>query len=195
MSTDWLNLNQTPDELRELYGEQDYYYYLRSPEFCRAFIEPISQIVNTLGLAVLDVGCGEGCLVDYTLLRKLSYLGIDGSETAIERARTRRPDLQFNFVVDRFEEPTVIGVYPTLVLSGILEVLIRPEHRTSLIRHYRNRFGTEYMVICDLERLDETLLRAEFGKPLVESHLVADSLPERDVEEVKRRRKLLVFKC
>lgn len=192
MSTDWLNLNQTPDELRELYGERDYYYYLRSPQFCRAFIKPTAQVVNSLGRGVLDVGCGEGYLADHVTVR---YLGIDGSVTAIERARERRSNIAGAFRVDRFEEPTIIGVYPTIVLSGILEVLIKPEHRVSLIQHYINRFSTEYVVICDLERLDETALRAEFREPLIESHLIADSLSERDVEEVKRKRKLLVFKC
>jgi len=48
--------------------------------------------------SVLDIGCGKGGLTHVLKKRNNRILGIDISETAIETARSRYPDIDFDVV-------------------------------------------------------------------------------------------------
>jgi len=63
--------------------------------------EAILAILNdsTTSPAILDVGCGEGILVDYLKRGQIDfsdYLGLDISGQAINKARERHPEVKFD---------------------------------------------------------------------------------------------------
>lgn len=186
-----LNIDQSPQELAELYGEQDYYAYLRSSPFREAFTRPLAAIVNRLGEPVLDVACGEGCLADYVTV---PYAGFDGSATAIERGRNRLGcggGAGARLEVGRFESPAIEGLFPTVVFGGILEVLVKPESRVSLLEMYVARYGARNLIVYDLERLDTYGIETRFGAPVEKRHCEVGV--ESGVIPAKRFRKVLLF--
>lgn len=190
----YLNLDQSAGELNDLWGERDYYHYLRSEAFVEAFLKPIAAIVNRLGGPVLDVGCGEAALADHVTV---PYLGIDGSESAIRRSMARHRLGVWTWPGRIESPPRLPGVFPTAVFGGILEVLVKPEHRVPLLEMYRERFGVRYFIVYDLERLDTSALDLHYGLPVKEIHASADPRKmERVIDhEVKLHRKILVYKA
>lgn len=187
-----LNVNQSPEELEQVHGAADYYAYLRSPEFVEAFTRPVADIVNRLGKPVLDAGCGDGALAEHV---SVAYAGFDGSAAAVARLQARHatPDGGCGVLawVGRLEEPRPAGAFPTVVFSGILEVLVRPEARVPLLELYRRTYRAEHFVICDLERLDTSAIEARYGPPLEETHRVAAN--PGGLPDVKLRRKILLY--
>lgn len=186
-----LNIDQTPTELSKLYGPDDFYWYLRSQPFIDTFIIPIANLVNNYATSCLDVGCGEGRLAQYVTV---PYTGIDGSNTAIERAKRYRDLSKYNHSIDfiqaRFEDPPYMGNQDIIVFGGILEVLIKPQHRVDFINIYK-QFMPRHFIVYDLERLDTSLIEAHFGPPIVEIHASV----QLDIIEAKKHRKVLLFKC
>jgi hypothetical protein len=193
-----LNINQSSSELNYIHGRQDYYWYLRSPQFREEFIKPLANIVNRLGLTCLDVGCSEACLADYL---NVAYYGFDGSRAAIEKACERIKTIpvqgRISISVDRFEDPSLyINVIGTIVLGGILEVLVKPEHRVALLQMYQERYNPVYLVIYDLERLDTSEIDKVYGLPMEVVYLHCPPFPpEKNVPDVKLHRKIMVYQC
>lgn len=189
---DLLNVNDSPEHLARLY-EEDYYWYLRSEPFRKAFFLPIADMVHRLGGPVLDVGCGEAVLADYV---HVPYLGIDGSVEAVRRANQRLGGRR-TVRVGRIEDPSSIPLlyyYATVLFGGVMEVLIKPEARVPLMEHYRERFLVRHFIIYDLERLDTSLIEAHYGPPVEEIHAVADMVgQDRPLVSVKTHRKILVY--
>lgn len=187
-AADFLNLDQSPEELAELYGERDQYHYLRSPPFVTAFLSPLAAIVDRLGLPVLDVACGEAVLGD---LVHVPYRGFDGSLTAVRRAHRRNATLVQRVTCERFEDPVSPGLFGTVVFGGVLEVLVKPAARVPLLEMYRARYRPTWFVVYDLWRLDVGPIRERLGSPVEEYRMEivegCDEIPE------KRRRKIEVY--
>lgn len=189
---DMLNINQTPEELKELY-DNDYYWYLRSQEFGDTFLRTIGTIASVLGdlpKKVLDIGCGEGQLAQFI---ECGYFGFDGSETAIARAEQRYKGQPIDFAVGRFENPPALGCpITTAIFGGVLEVLVKPQYRVAFIERYCSTYSLQYFIIYDLMRLDTSLIE-EFYTLIGEYR---GSTPEMNgLIDVKRHRKVLVFKA
>lgn len=70
--------------------------------------------------SILDVGCGEGALLESIVRTGASvrYTGIDISATAIGRAKATLPS--GNFLVMDVEHPTLDGRYDAIVFNEIL---------------------------------------------------------------------------
>lgn len=184
-----LNIDQSPEELTDLYN-RDFYWYLRSDQFREAFLRPIAAIINRYGEPCLDAGCGEGILADYVVG---SYVGFDGSETAIKRAKARKPLIAF--LVSRIEAPPLpacIGHFGTVVFGGIMEVLIKPDERMPLLEMYRQMYNVNRFIIYDLERLDTSAIEGMYGRPTEEIHATVLGV---DVIPAKQSRKILVYSC
>jgi hypothetical protein len=193
MGAEWLNIDDSPETLDHIHGDEDRWAYLRSPEFVEAFVRPVAAICNRLDDPILDVGCGDGILGDHIDLAP--YFGFDGSQAAILRGLTRKGRRPAALWVARFEEPPPSHSWFnawTVVLSGILEVLVKPECRVPMLETYRERFKVRHFVVCDLERLDTSAIEARYGPPVEEMHRVATG--PAGVPEVKRRRKILVYR-
>lgn len=189
MSVDMLNVNLSDEMLHEVHGKDDYYWYLRSEQFVDTFLRPVAALVNCYGDPVLDVGCGEGVLASLT---NVPYVGIDGSGSAVSKAFKRHP--RGIYYQNRIEDPCIVGEFPTVVMSGILEVLIKPERRVDFMEMYRERFKTKRFIVCDLERLDESAITVRYGWPTIwKSCMAADPFDGSIIEDVKRFRKIIVW--
>lgn len=196
MNTSILNLNQTPSELDRLYGKQDYYWYLRSPEFQKAFLEPLGLIVAKYGKTCLDVGCGEGQLGNH-VPASVQYIGVDSSSNALVRGHKSNPNLHLR--QGRIENPSSFATrnlnlyrFDVVLFGNILKVIISENKQVELFELYQQWFSPIYFIVYDLEiastiRLDMTYQRIE------EHHLQSE--PLKDVEPVKLNRKILVYKC
>lgn len=184
--TDLLNLVQPEGELRQLYGGDNYYWYLSSRPFVEAFTKPLAGYVNELDKPVLDVGCGEGILGDFC---EVPHVGFDGSDSAIARGMKRNPRLDLR--VGRIEHPEFLlpEEFGTIVFGGLLSVIVRPERYIEFIRLYEI-FNPQFFIIYDLERVDTKEIDATFAKT-AEYHgsAVMDLQPE-----VKKHRKILVYR-
>ncbi len=175
--------------------EQDYYWYLKSEQFIKAFLKPIAGIINSAGEPCLDVACGEAILAD---LVTVPYWGFDGSEIAINKARIRISNtdpskIQTNSItlgIGRIEQPTATGEYGTIVFGGVMEVLIKPDKRVPLLEMYQEKYRAKRFIIYDLERLDTTEIEQRYGKPVIELH-GCTNVPY--IVDVKNHRKILVY--
>lgn len=188
--SDCLNLNQSPGELADLYGPQDYYWYLRSPAFQTAFLQPMGESLSGLG-SILDVGCGEGQLADH--VPGAEYVGLEGSARAVRRARIKRPKADVR--LGRIEQPGLCfppeARFNVLVFGGVLEVLVRPEKRVGFLDAYRQRFGAKFVLIYDLLRLDTAPLDSLFAfQGGFEASADLEGIPD-----VKRHRKVRLYQC
>lgn len=176
------------DRLDEMYAE-DYYWYLKCPQFVSCFLRPLGDIIAELGGPCLDIGCGEGWLSDY--VENIEYHGIDLSREAIDYARTRRP--QRSFEIARFEtypEQTE-RQFRTVVFGNILWYYVKPNDYVRLLRHYQACFGCRYLVVYDLYPLDTT----DIDKHFKLIHSFDAKADVTDLQQIKLRRKVRVYEC
>jgi 2-polyprenyl-3-methyl-5-hydroxy-6-metoxy-1,4-benzoquinol methylase len=84
------------------------------------------------GLNVLEIGCGEGDLAAMLVIAGAWYHGIDYSEEAIKKARSKYPEVMFSASVDYkdldfvFKEWGEYYKYDRIVMQGVLEHLDEP---------------------------------------------------------------------
>lgn len=183
-----LNINQSPEELNEIYYD-DYYWYLKSQPFKDAFLKPLGLIIDSLGDYVLDVGCGEGQLAEF--VNATNYVGIDGSEVAINKAEFFHNRPFELFFQDRIEDPHVVGLFDTIVFGGLLHVLIAKENHIEFIQMYIDRYDSNHFIIYDLADLDTDHIKSEFK-------MIRTLFARAEVEglqEIKKRRKIEVYQC
>lgn len=192
-----LKRNIPDSRLKEMYQDEDYYWYLKSDEFQRAFLQPLGNFAKTLGDSVLDVGCGEGWLWPH--VKPMRYLGIDASEDAIRTAektheqKTTAPPNP-DWLHCRFEDYTKdkrpwFMEFDVVVFGGILDVLVREEHRRELIDHYIKETNCKHIIIYDLQRLNASFMDGFHLE--AEVHNTVDMT---DIVWVKRHRKILIYK-
>lgn len=192
-----MNVNQTPEELNSIYRE-DYYWYLKSPQFRETFLKPLGETVKKYGRSCLDVGCGEGWLADYVSGR---YVGVDGSEVAILKAvKSIYPTTsQKKFCISRIEEPH-IDWFPqgwhfpdVIVFGGIFSVLVARESHLDLLKLYQDTFQDmpEVFIIYDLQDLDTSHIEAKYT--LIDQYFASVDMPHLQ-PDCKRHRKILTFR-
>lgn len=184
-----------PDRLAAM-AEEDYYWYLKSEEFKRTFLQPLGKFVSECGGPVLDVGCGEGWL--FPFCGRMVYKGIDASRAAIAEANKIYVELLPNretnpsFQVCRLEEYKDRQPFNTVVFGGILNVLVKPEHYVDVLCHYREACAANYLIVYDLQRLKTHAIEAA-GFELVKRYYDTVDMPK--IHPIKRARKILVYRC
>jgi len=84
-----------------------------------------ASVINHLKLGnILDVGCGEGTLVDY--IKDVSrYEGLDISKEAIRRAKQKHPECKFS--VNTVQDFATDGRFDIVVFDAILYAVSNPE--------------------------------------------------------------------
>lgn len=185
-SSDWLNIDQSPIELNDIYGARDYYWYLRSEPFQTAFLKPLASLINAIKQPCLDVGCGEGQLAEFL---NVPYVGMDGSENAIAKAEARYQAQPWrNFLVRRFESGPPPGIFPTVVFGGVLSVLIKPECRVPFLESFLP-CGMTSLIVYDLSTLDTKDIDKRFFKQI----LLEDEAKLEGIEDVKKKRQIVYY--
>jgi len=189
MTSSILKNNQSEEVLARLYGADDYYWYLRSPEFSQTFLKEIGRIVNHFPGGVLDVGCGEGQLAHWI---KSPYTGIDACEKAVYKAMDKNSGHpNATFWVSRLEDcQSLVGGFDCIVFGGILEVLIKPEERLNLVKHYMERFNATCLVVYDLLRFNDHFLQEEYDR----IHRFEGEVDLPQIIPQKRKRQILVYR-
>lgn len=176
-----------------MYGAEDYYWYLRSPEFQKTFLVHLGAAIDRYGKSCLDIGCGQGYLARYTHAR---YVGFDGSSTAIDYARHQNLTPNATFIVLRFEDFATVQLrlqddYDVIVFGNILWHITRPENHIEFIEAYQQQFNSKYLAVYDMETLDTLAIDKRFER--VEEYHASVTL--KNLQEVKRHRKILVYRC
>ncbi len=187
MTCSVLSINQSPTELDRIY-EENYYIYLHGPEFHRAFLSVVGLFATQHGSRCLDVGCGEGWLAPYVLS---DYVGIDGSSVAIYRAK--RNNLSHKeFHVRRIESPGLRDYRFDLAIFGnLFTTCIKAESQLGFIKSYIEYFDLKKFILYDLQQLDTSQIDATFRR--ICYYEASVDVP--DIQEVKRHRKVLVYRC
>ncbi len=91
------------DRYRRVYG-QGVDYWTADPDEIATVIKHLNQFFQDTGItpgfgSIVEFGCGEGFLAEYLLSKGYSYLGIDLSPSALEKARHRVRGYDSKFIL------------------------------------------------------------------------------------------------
>lgn len=182
----FLSITQSAEELDKL-ARQGYYRYLRSAEFCEAFLKPLAALIHSLGVCnVLDVGCNYGTLSRFV---SCGYVGFDASPVYVEMAREQYK--RQLFTQGRMEDPQLTGEFEAVVFGNLLEVLVKPEERVAFMQMYHERYQAKYLIVYDLVRLDHAPLDKAFKR----IHRYYATANISTLIDEKRHRKILGYRC
>jgi methionine biosynthesis protein MetW len=128
------NISQTPSVTLTRMNYEEYWRTRGHHSF-----QPRYRIIAELiepGSTVLDIGCGDGWLLDYlSRTRNIKGFGIDASAEAIRMAQARGVFAEVEDVLTWHPDRE----YDYIVLSEILEHLPNPEEVIDKVRYYFRR--------------------------------------------------------
>lgn len=102
----------------------------------------IPSYAPTAEASILDIGCGEGLLLEYlNNTYKPGYVGMDISKEAIAKALTRRPDNKF--IVSSVSDHLPTRNYDVIVFSEVLNYV----DYESVLRNYELSLSAKGIVI------------------------------------------------
>jgi 2-polyprenyl-3-methyl-5-hydroxy-6-metoxy-1,4-benzoquinol methylase len=132
---------------------------------------------------VLDVGCGEGVLLDYLDLGRIDYSGFDVSPTAVERARGRTRGATVNLFVASMDdfEPSQGERFDMIVFNESLSHSSQPV--TTLYRNFNYLTTSGYILISQFQTFKATSDAAYFT-PLLKAEMDAGRLTASHTAEV-----------
>jgi 2-polyprenyl-3-methyl-5-hydroxy-6-metoxy-1,4-benzoquinol methylase len=111
-------------------GYKDYGYNNDLKPIHFGYIEPaiINWLDKTRNKAILDIGCGNGYLVNELISKGYSAYGIDASAEGIEQARKANPNAFYVQDVSSRELPAEIRQvkFDTLICTEVIEHLYDP---------------------------------------------------------------------
>lgn len=113
---------QSPEEIEDFYKNEDPWGYRKHPDDAKRkqkIINVLKSKVNNIdNLRVLDLGCGEGFITEDLPGREI--IGLDISQTAIERAkRWNRKAKYFQFDLNK-DDLKKLGKFDVIIATGIL---------------------------------------------------------------------------
>ena len=132
---------------------------------------------------VLDVGCGEGVLLDYLDLGRIDYSGFDVSPTAVERARgrTREPPSIYSLPLDGRFRASHGERFDMIVFNESLSHSSQPV--TTLYRNFNYLTTSGYILISQFQTFKATSDAAYFT-PLLKAEMDAGRLTANHTAEV-----------
>ena len=122
-------------------------------------LEPLwSELVNLArqikdGSKVLDVGCGNGRLLEVFKNKEIKYLGVDSNEKLIELARSRFPKFQFT-VGDILELGKIPEINFNFVFCvAVLHHLPGTDLRVAALKQLKNKIISDGKIIITVWNL------------------------------------------
>ncbi|NCO79747.1 methyltransferase domain-containing protein, partial [Candidatus Falkowbacteria bacterium] len=122
-------------------------------------LEPLwSELVNLArqikdGSKVLDVGCGNGRLLEAFKNKEIKYLGVDSNEKLIELARSRFPKFQFT-VGDILELGKIPEINFNFVFCvAVLHHLPGTDLRVAALKQLKNKIISDGKIIITVWNL------------------------------------------
>jgi len=92
--------------------------------------------------SVLDIGCGEGKLLDY-MIEGVPYLGIDINADSIRRAEAMRKNetnVEFR-AMSLNDDPRLNRKFDNIVLLAVIEHVVSPEKSLTILKNYLKEDG------------------------------------------------------
>ena len=176
LGTGLLQRNHSTAHLNATHTLNGYYEYLNSDAYANIVLKAAAGIIPGKG-SILDVGCATGGIARFVGKRR--YLGIDGSETALKRARGRFTGVSnVSFEKVRIENYQWMGkpaTWDTIVFAGILKTVIAQPYWIDYIKSYAQAFSAKHVLICDLQKVDFQVFRSAF-KMVKEQNVSAGKL-------------------
>lgn len=123
------------------FSEKEYDTYAREFSDCRPFfwreLEPLRKYARE-GQSILDVGCGNGRLLNLIEGKRVNYTGVDSSKTLIELAQRYRGHKGKFLHVNALHLPFPDTIFDTTFAIAVLHHVPSKEFRTRfMIEAYR----------------------------------------------------------
>jgi SAM-dependent methyltransferase len=96
-------------------------------------------------LSILDLGCGDGQILDLLNINDISYMGVDVSNVALELNKSKNRPENFTFV----NEDILIFDYPNVDLIIIKDVLQHLPYKTIDLILKKIKNSCKYALICE----------------------------------------------
>lgn len=104
------------------------------------------------GDSVLDVGCGNGRLIENLVNKQVSYLGIDNSEELIKLASLNYPERNFQ-VLDILKTETLNQKFNLVISVAVLHHLPGRELRLEALKQLKSVCAPQGQIIFSVWRL------------------------------------------
>lgn len=141
-------LNIVRDNYREIAGQFD----ITRKKHVWPELEKLAQNIKD-GSSVLDVGCGNGRLLEVLENKKITYLGVDNSEELITLAQKNYPHYSFK-VVDILDLKNKINQKFDLVISvAVLHHLPSGKLQVQALEQLKKMLSTDGQIIFSVWRL------------------------------------------
>lgn len=180
--------------LHNIYGDDcNYYGYLETEQVISVCWRPLfERLQKTLGdsARVVDIGCGIGTAAN-ALPPGWTYLGFDGSDNAIAKAKATHKDLATQFYVNRIETFSSSEPCDVLIVANMLGYVVRRECRVRFVERYLDLCRPKVFVVIDMDSVDFTDLNARYR--LLEHFPFRCDPPGLAIPEIKRKRKARIY--
>ena len=114
-----------------------------------------SGVADSEGKYILDVGCGEGSMLDFLSREdRRVYVGIDISREAIRAARAKRPQGRFVHALAHSYVPRRSGTKFRLIIFS--DVLYYIDHESTLQRYNDELLASNGLVIISIFQKPDT---------------------------------------
>ena len=127
--------------------------YFRTPEDrarCEAIVDLVDPLVDDRGIAVLDVGCSTGALLD--AFKRRGYADVEGLDPSPGCAAYARETYDINVLTGTAAEvPHLARRYGLVILSAVLEHLLDPRQALLDAHEALDEAGLLFVEVPDLE--------------------------------------------
>lgn len=138
-------------KFEEMYQKfPDPWYQMEEVENSYSRLNTILSLQKLKAVSVLEAGCGLGAFTNYlsTALPDMKFVGMDISETAIQKARSSYPELQFMIgSLKEIEHFKTVGGndFDVIILSEIMWYVL--QDLDEIIEKLKRCFSEKYLII------------------------------------------------
>ena len=153
----------------------EYRYYCTTPDHVSTYLlNPILEYLKKIkNPVVLDIGCGNGWLVNELLLRGYTAYGTDASVSGIEMAGKTNPGHFFvqDLTKDHLPNELINITFNTLISTEVIEHLYSPQEYIEYCKKILQPHGGEIIISTPYHGYLKNLILAVTGK--MDAHFTA----------------------